>query len=97
MPTDNEIVLVAMQKIQNPRKWTKGGLVKGARMCAWQALREASPDYETLMRIGHKFRLAMYGARQLTTSNFHPLIRFNDHPDTTHEEVIELFKKVADS
>lgn len=90
---DLEVLRVAKELIQDESNWLKGEFTnsKGC-YCALGALR-AAEDMTTFWNEGAIDRLQKYVAYNTTYSS---VAVFNDAPDTTHTDVIEMFTKVID-
>lgn len=86
--TTAEALAAARKLIDTPEKWGKfSDRVRGL-ICAHDALVRAMPDADT-------FRAALLVLREQLPGDFHrgSLVRFNDHPSTTHADVMALFDR----
>ena len=97
MPTVKENLVAAKALIDTPEKWLKGALTTGdgTCFCAMGAVgaaggynllsNDTNPELAALIdSIPADFQLQ--GGR-------HQLVEFNDHPDTTHADVMALFDR----
>jgi hypothetical protein len=102
--SDVEILLDARSRIDDPHCWLKGEFSKENRYSLVVALALAcqNPQFDQPSRTGRRLILAM--ARQLPRGwgrlqriicfrPMHRLIRFNDSPRTTHDDVMALFDR----
>ena len=86
-----DILIKARGLIDEPEKWCKGASKKGESLCAHNAVNKAAPRRVIgQRRIGFRSAIKALGG---TTK----LINFNDHPDTTHADIMALFDRVIDS
>lgn len=79
----------ALALIEKPENWCKGvygGLGFSDRRCAFGALAEAARATE----VGGE---AIRAVRSVLPPEFPNVESFNDHPDTTHPMVVDLFKR----
>jgi hypothetical protein len=98
-----EILLDARSRIDDPHCWLKGEFSKeNGSLVAALALACRNPQFDQPSRTGRRLILVM--ARQLPRGcsrlqriicfrPMHRLMRFNDSPRTTHDDVIALFDR----
>jgi hypothetical protein len=83
--TVRDNLIAARALIDTPEKWVNGALQSGNCRCAVGAALDAT-DYLS----GWEAVNAL--AKQLP-SPFHHVPTFNDHPDTTHADILALFDR----
>lgn len=87
-----ENLKAAKALIGTPEKWGKGldcyFAKPGCRMCAHEALRQVEGDHSTMYRDRKALAAALPEAWQ-----GYEVPEYNDHPDTTHADIMALFDR----
>lgn len=84
-------LIAARALIDTPEKWGKGDntyLRTSGPACAHEACRRASPETHEGLR---------QALRAALPSGWISTPAFNDHPDTTHADIMALFQRAIDA
>ncbi len=85
----------ARDLIDHPDKWTKGTLYDQGRYCMLGAIQQA--EASTKQRVGSNHiarnRLLETGIAMFPSISFRGIASINDHPDTTHDDILAMFDK----
>ena len=111
-PKTLALLLAGRQLLKDPSRWCKGSMKQGQRYCLNGALLKVGTPYQALPAnyisdhpmyyIGRIPRGAIpepfwFLRQELSkTSKFDNIGRFNDDPDTTHQEVLGLLKSAIE-
>lgn len=86
MPTIRENLIAAKALIDTPEKWGKGSLEpRPGCYCALGALWEVGENSPLTPERGV--------LRKYLPAGFHNIPGYNDHPDTTHADIMALFDR----
>ena len=93
-----EILIKAKGLIDSPEKWCKGGFavdinnhivsVKSESAVCWCA-GGATRKFTGM----HNWQVGEVALSRFKPSGFNSVFGYNDHPDTTHEDIMNLFDK----
>lgn len=98
-PTAKQILRNARRYLDNPEHWRKGGYgrVDGA-VCMAGALNRAASRGRTVDYVHPPARTELIRARNLLDTVISlPATEFNDHPETTHKDVLAAFDKALEA
>ena len=111
-PETLALLAAGQRLLSDPRKWCKGSMEQGQKLCINGALLKVGTPYQDLPAsyvsdhpmyyIGRiprgQIPEPFWFLRQALSaiSKFDNIGRFNDDPDTTHQEVLELFKSAIE-
>ena len=85
--TTLEVLTAARKRIDTPSKWCKGYISAGSRCCIMGALDEVTLTY-----------IEFHKAKDVLLSQVGDGIEeFNDHPTTTHRDVLALFDRAIEA
>jgi hypothetical protein len=87
--TSTDILRRARQNLTPPERWLKGKGTDGHAQCALWAILYASQAIQASLKEKRKAIRRVCFA--LGTSRPAELAEYQDHPDTTHEDVLRLF------
>lgn len=90
MPTIRENLIAAKALIDTPEKWIKGAYRNGDCYCTVGALR-------AVIGRGKPFAPEKTLLGRFIPEGWSNVVRYNDHPDTTHSDIMELFQLAIDS
>jgi hypothetical protein len=108
MKTPKEFLIDARNRIANPENWTKGTgarddqgmrvpIAMGTRFCAmgslWRCELGDTNHSERLLNGGNYSQELLDAADLLYEANGGSVPKFNDHPDTTHADILNLYDK----
>jgi hypothetical protein len=81
-------LLMAKALINSPRKWRKDGTLAQGRMCIVNAIIEAVGSEHT-----YPCEVAVSEALGIDSASREVIGQFNDHPATTHADIMALFDR----
>lgn len=103
MTTTKQTLIKARGLIDEPSKWHKGQFAVNSNgkptmpkaedavcWCAGGATRKFTSD-------PHKWQVGEVALSKFKPSGFNSLFDYNDHPDTTHADIMNLFDKAIEA
>lgn len=82
--------------LSDPNQWIKGEMLNENGCCIIGALKTADTSYFQVDRYEAERELQCHlpgGAEAFMRGSLVPLAQFNDDPETTHQDVLNLFDK----